>query len=104
MQVQCASGHEQTISDPAEEGWEYAYSERYEPVEVTLPDGQTTQIQHRVATPVSSRLVWKCAAPTDANDPLSPLCGSVEVIEEEIAAPAAEQPQAAVVSPEGDNQ
>jgi hypothetical protein len=101
MEVQCANGHAQTISDPTDEGWEYSYRDRFEPTEVTLPNGETTQIQHRVATPVSRRLVWKCAAPTEADNPQSPLCGLVAVVEEEIAQPAVEEPVAA--TPEGGN-
>lgn len=84
MQVTCARGHDQEISEPSDEGWEYTYKERFEPVTVTLPNGEETQIQHRVGVPVSRRLVWKCSA-SDATDenPLA-LCGQVEVVEEEI--------------------
>ena len=101
MEVRCANGHDQTISDPTDDGWEYTYRDRFEPTTVTLPNGETTQIQHRVATAVGRRLVWKCAAPTEPDNPQSPLCGLVAVIEQEVADPYTnEQP---VETPEGGN-
>lgn len=89
MQVTCAKGHTQEISDPSDDGWEYTATERFEPTTVTLPDGSQTQIQHRVPVPTSRRLVWKCSAPAPTADNEKALCGSVEVIEESIV-PATE--------------
>lgn len=94
MEVRCANGHDQTISDPADDGWEYTYRDRFAPTEVTLPNGETTQIMHRVAVATGRRLVWKCTAPAPTSDNPLALCGLVEVVEEEVADPeTAETPE-----------
>lgn len=89
MEVTCPKGHTSEITDPLDggDGWSYEFSERLEPITVTLPNGDTTQIQHPVQTVVGRSLVWKCGAPDPSEDNPNRLCGMTSTIREDIASP-----------------
>lgn len=75
MQVFCEIGHEFSIDDPADEGWEYTSTESLQPETITYADGSTDQIQRTVRTPIARHLVAKCNASTPTDENPTAMCG-----------------------------